>query len=230
MVRAIISATLFGLVAACGPRAAEVPSSVGEGEWRKVDLYRAINGESYIPCSGREVLSKCGERLYARPPSEEYDLGIPTAEGEWGSCSTDEVDCVLNSDYVMAVPKSDLRAGLTYKLRGAELTVEACFEALLSEFPTPCEVALISTQCVDDCGCRGRSQTDSGVLFYYTRKFGITAFFAKQSIKQSIKQNIGEMREIHPAYSWTLIADEGFLKKTLSLPQVPADFRPCSRS
>lgn len=226
MVRTIISVTLFVLLAACSPRAAEVPSSAGERAWRKVDLYRAINGESYIPCSGREVLSECGEDLYARPSSEKYDLlTIPSPERKWGNCSTDEVDCVLNYRYVMAVPKSDLRAGLTYKLRGAELKVEACFEALLSEFPTPCEVALISTQCVDDCGCLENSQKDSGVLFYYSRKFGITAFFATQNIKT---QNI-EMREIRPAYSWTLIADEGFLKKPLSLPQVPAAYRPCSR-
>lgn len=226
MVRAIISVTIFGLVTVCGPRAAEKPSSTGEREVLKVDLYRAINGESYIPCYGRGVLSKCGERLYARPPSEEFDLGIPSAEGDWGNCSTDEVDCILNHKYVMAVPKSDLRVGLTYKLRGAELRVEACFKALMSEFPTPCEVALISTQCVDDCECLEKPEKDSGVLFYYTRKLGITAFFATQNIStQSI-----EMREIRPAYSWTLIADEGFLKKKLSLPQVPAGYRPCSRS
>jgi hypothetical protein len=213
MVRAIISATLFVLFAACGPMAAEMPSSAGERAWRKVDLYRAINGESYIPCSGREVLSECGEDLYARPPSEYDLLTPPSPERKWGNCSTDEVDCVLNYRYVMAVPKSDLRAGLTYKLRGAELRVEACFEALLSEFPTPCEVALISTQCVDDCGCLEEAEKDSGVLFYYSRKFGITAFFATQNIKA--------MQEIQPAYSWTLIADEGFLKM-----RIPPDAGP----
>lgn len=222
MLRAIISATVLGLVAACAPRAGDVPSSAGEREGLEVDLYRAINGESYIPCYGREVLSECGERLYARPPSEEYDVGIPSPEGEWASCSTGEVDCILNYRYVMAVPKSDLREGLAYRLHGAELKIETCFEALLSELPTPCEVALISTKCVDDCGCLGEAQKDSGVLFYYTRNFGITAFFTMQNIK--------DMREIQPAYSWTLIADEGFLKKSLSLPQAPADFRPCSRS
>lgn len=220
--RAIISATLFSLLAACAHTAGEAPSSPGEREWLEVDLYRAINGESYIPCRGREVLSECGEDLYARPYSEEYDLlTIPSPEGEWASCSTGEVDCILNLAYVMAVPKGDLRAGLTYKLHGAELTVEACFEALQSEFPTPCEVALISTHCVEDCDCLVGSRKDSGVLFYYTRKLGITAFFTTQNIK--------EMREIRPAYSWTLIADEGFLKKALSLPRAPADFRPCSR-
>ena len=219
--RAITSAVLLGLVAACGPTSEEGPSPPVDKEALQVDLYRAINGESYIPCSGKEALSACGERLYARPPSDEYDAGIPSTEGEWANCSTDEVDCILNYRYVMAVPKSDLHPGLTYKLHGAELSVEKCFEALMSEFPTPCEVALISTRCVDDCGCLDEAERDGGVLFYYTRNIGITAFFTTR--------NVREMRETHPAYSWTLIADQGFLKKPLSLQQAPIDFRPCSR-
>ena len=219
--RAITSAVLLGLVAACGPTSEEASPSES-AESLQIDLYRAINGESYIPCSGREALSACGERLYARPPSDEYDVGVPSAEGQWANCSTDEVDCILNDTYVMAVPKGDLRAGLAYKLHGAELNVERCFEALMSEFPTPCEVALISTRCVDDCGCLEEAERDSGVLFYYARNIGITAFFRTR--------NVREMRETHPAYSWTLIADEGFLKKQLSLQQAPIDFRPCSRS
>ncbi len=218
-IRAIIPAVLCWFVAACSSTS-EAASSAETGR-REVDLYRAINGESYIPCSGIGVLSHCGERLYARPGNEEYDVGIPSAEGQWADCSTNEVDCILNRRYVMAVPKSDLRAGLVYRSHGAELTVEKCFEALASEFPTPCEVAQISTRCVDDCGCLGERLKNSGVLFYYTRKFGITAF--------STIQNINDGGEIWPAYSWTLIADEGFLKKPLSLMQAPSDFRSCAR-
>lgn len=220
-VRQITLALLLWLLAACTSMSGEAPLPSAATGRIEVDLYRAVNGETYIRCSGMSALTDCGERLYGNPESDEHDLLPPSLEGEWANCSTSEVFCILNYRSVMAVPKSDLRAGLIYKVHGAELTVEKCFRALMSEVPAPCGVALISTRCVDDCDCLEESEKNGGVLFYYARSFGITAFFTTRDIK--------DMRESRSENTWMLVADEGFLKAPLSLKQAPSDYRPCRR-
>lgn len=192
------------------------------GSWPLyVIMYRALNRESQLPCMGKSALSNCGERLYRGTPEEQksqLDTGLLAAESDWDDCSDAKIDCVSNDDYALAVPRASLQEKMTYHTHGFQFVIEKCFQSLLGN--APCEVARISSRCVDKCDCFGGRDLNQGVVFYFSPKFGVTSFMRLS--------DLGELRSLFPAQSWTLVADEGFLKKQLDLPT--ANSNPCVRS
>jgi hypothetical protein len=190
----------------------------------EVDVYRTFDGTSFIPCSRTGDAGRCGERFYRRPldPESEYETGMPGDEDFWYDCSDAEFSCVSNPLYLMAVPKSGLTQGLVYLTRGFELTVVLCSsESPRWQDQDRCDTALISARCTESCTCLTEKAPRAGVLFYYSKSIGISAFMLTPSIEQ--------MSSADPSRSWSLITDKGFLVDDFKLQPAGAS-RPCSKT
>jgi hypothetical protein len=181
------------------------------------DVYRALNGKSFIPCYKKKDSGWCGESLFLRPARPGLDTGYPAAEDSWYDCSDADFSCVTNPIYLLAVPRTGLTQGLVYKTHGFELTVLKCFEDGFGG-PNKCQTALIATRCVGSCECLPEQMPRFGVLFYYAEDIGVSAFMFTPSID--------EMDGAIPWRSWGLIAERGFLARDFGLPPV-GSARPC---
>lgn len=212
-------ALAFALVA-CSRPASPDTQTISDSS---VDVYRTLDGTSFIPCSRSGDAGRCGERLFRRPlDSSEYETGIPSDESFWYDCNDAEFSCVSNPLYLLAVPRKGLAEGLVYSTRGFKLTVIHCFsESPLWSEQDRCDTALISARCEEACKCLTEQFPDAGVLFYYSKSIGVSSFMLTMSINQ--------MSSARPGRSWTLIADKGFLVRDFKL-QPAGSRRPCSAS
>lgn len=205
---AIIPVCLAFLLAllACSP-AKDVPK---ESENSSSDIYRSFDGRSFIPCFIRDGAAGCGERLFHRPVSATLDTGMLSDESYWYDCGDPNFACVGNSAYLMAVPRKEgLRAGQVFKVRGSELVVRRCFPNV-GIVEDECGTALISSRCVDSCGCHKDYLPTFGVFFYYSERVGVSAFMMVARME--------DLTTALPERSWGLMADAGFLKADFNLP------------
>lgn len=186
------------------------PASVDQEKSAQVrsDIYRSIDGRSFIPCYTRDGQAECGERLFRRPVSDSFETGIPAEESDWYDCGDQDFACVANPGYLMAVPKNgELKVGQVFKVRGSELVVRQCFPFFL-DMDATCDTALISSRCADSCGCFD-GFFEFEVVFYYSKSVGISAFFLVPQSKDLAAARVDR--------SWALIAESGFLKADFHL-------------
>ncbi len=204
------------LLVACAPDTKEPVQ--GSANIPSRDIYRSVDGGSFIPCSVDEnAHGRCGERLYRRPLDPEYETGVPGMEDGWGDCSDAETLCIGNRSYLLAVPRNGIREGLVYRTHGSQLSVVRCLPRVFQA--TECDTALISSKCEDRCEC-WNDWVHFEILFYYSREVGVTAFFLFTPSAEGLSQ-------ADPGHSWALIAESGFLKDEYRLPPF-GDHKPCS--
>jgi hypothetical protein len=169
-------------------------------------MYRLGDGEGAIQCQGGKVSRLCGSG------------GI--AGFVYSDCSNIEFDCVFDGTNVIAIPRIGYKLGQLYRSYGADLKVERCF----GDQPS-CEVAMIKSKCVDAEICSCRSAAPGQVLtFYYTRTRGVTAFYATADAP-AIGVDLNLFHDALPLLTYTLSAEEGFLRKPLALRKASLNLR-----
>lgn len=189
-----IAMLMLAAVAASGCASIERADEVRK-PYSIYSMYKALAGDQRIECQGFETPDLCGV------------LPVWEFEGQFFDCSESGYVCVVDYADVLAIPKSEIRAGMEYEFFGASFKVESCFA-------DNCATALISSRCSTAliCECRYGSNEPRPFYFYWDKNKGVTAFYLKP-----------EGLEIPPEYFFALIADQGFLKASLDLPQRKRD-------
>lgn len=164
-------------------------------------VYKRGDSGERVECQGFGVAELCGVTLGP----------LPT----YSDCSDEQFLCLFDSASVFAIPRANLSLGQKFTVFGADLVVDQCFGGEDS-----CEVALISSKCLDlrTCGCW--SGTEGTHHFYFVKDVGVTVFY---SLREKGAGEGGEdakaLRNAIPLGSYYLVAERGFLVMPMALPR-----------
>ena len=180
------------LLAGCVNSSFEVPQTP---KWH---LYNRGDSREAVDCSGGEIPRACGSRVL--PAKIYFD------------CSDEQFECVFDTTFVMAVPRTGLSPAQKYSVFGSNLTVERCSGAGDS-----CEVAMVSSKCADAQTCSCRSGMTPALYFYFVRNVGVTVFYSVTEDGALSGPDTKLLMDIRPMYSYYLVGERGFLSMPMGL-------------